>query len=343
MILLAFLNYHVIRPLHLNLSELAEPPLALIYNMIVGAGYTVLVGVYTVTMKRIALLKDVGARSLKGMFIIGDELYCLFMGGEPFEAISKYDKESFEWIDGLSLGIGNDNINGYCIVGNKLYTAHHLGPARMVKTDLPSFSYEAYVECPAGRNLGSGVVSDGTYLYMACNHSIGYVVKIQISDFSYVTSLALAIDEQYPRALAIDGGYLYVGCCTYPAKIVKIDLGTFSAVATLTLLAGENCVSNFDTFLIAGGYLYVGLSTDIGKIAKVRLSDFTRDAVLTFHDDEGYVYSLLREFNYLYATSDCTEEPYQGIIIRVDLNTFTEIDRIDLLEDETSPSPMLMV
>ena len=104
------------------------------------------------------------------------------------------------------------------------------------------------------------------------------------------------------------------------AKLIK-GIG-FPEVKKLEFAAGE---SSAGASIIHDGHLYVVIDSSPGKVVKVALHDFRKISTLTFNAGENTPWGeACRVGDFLYIACE------SGQLIKVDLNSFTEVDSIAL-------------
>ena len=142
-------------------------------------------------------------------------------------------------------------------------------------------------------------------------------------DFKIIDNIDLEPGDD-PISSVIDkiNGFIYFGSGGYPARIIKVSLNPLTRIGAIDLNPGED-------YLWAGlidnnkGFIYFATYDAPSKIIKIRLSDFTRIGDLTttlnnittgiIDETNGYAY---------FADIDI------GTVTKIDLNTFTEIGKV---------------
>lgn len=184
--------------------------------------------------------------------------------------------------------------------------------------------------------IRTGVVdSAGGYAYFGTSR--GVVVKLRLSDFAIVGNLTLLYGAAFLSSV-IDtaNGFAYFGGGGY---IFKISLQDFTVVDSIYL-----CV--FDITLICGsysprlptavidagaGYAYFGL--DRPEVDRINLSNFTFAGSLTLNASQyNWISSAVIDpaGGFAYFSSAVNGNPYQGLIVKVSLSSFTEDGSLSL-------------
>lgn len=133
--------------------------------------------------------------------------------------------------------------------------------------------------------------------------------------------ITLNTGENFPSAIQNDGTNIYTCISGNPGKLIEFELKTFTKTKTLTFDVGE---MNPTSLALHGEYIYIGLGTNPGKIIKVHKESFTKISTLTFAAGESTVESIFPIGLYLYSGLN------SGHLIRSDLDTFLEVDAINL-------------
>jgi hypothetical protein len=135
------------------------------------------------------------------------------------------------------------------------------------------------------------------------------------------SQLSPVIQNITEEAVTCPGPFLYVGLST--GQILKIDVSTFSVVDSLSLGSPVACL------ITDGNYLYAGLlfSPEASQITKIDLATFSVVETLTLASGEYNIERFAISGNYLYSCHDSSP----GIIVKVDLTTFTRIGAINTI------------
>lgn len=149
-------------------------------------------------------------------------------------------------------------------------------------------------------------------------------------------SLPLQSGENNLFSSVIDseGGFAYFGTNSWPCRVVKIKLADFTRFDSLSVPTITGCnLLNSATIDKANGYAYFTIGNiNPGSIIRVRLSDFTIDGILRLSPGQARTLTLDQKNKLLYVgTAPPSGKSNQGRVIKIDLNSFTEIDSINLL------------
>lgn len=196
------------------------------------------------------------------------------------------------------------------------YAVQMTSPINVRKFSVPDMVYLGLGSAAAGENTAWCGAYHGDYLYVGNNG--GRVIKFDISGALPVRVNALTgMGAVYD--MCIDGDFLYAASIN---GAYKIDLTTFTIVGTILGNAHRSAA-------VWGGYIYLGGWTVPIIIDRYTQSPFALDASLTLDPDEPSAYSLGVSGDILYVGCSAagTLVP-PGKMVRVDLPSFTRIDRI---------------
>jgi uncharacterized repeat protein (TIGR01451 family) len=264
--------------------------------------------------------------------------------------VVKIGLSGFTEDDTLTLGAGEDYLYSAAIdpAGGFAYFGTSTSPGIVVKVGLSGFTEDDAITLDAGEdNLRTGVIdpSNGFAYFGTFTGSYqtpARVIQVDINPsntFAREDGITLEYLPIIDSAVAdLTNGYAYFGTDTSPAQVIKMDLRNGSRVGTLTFDAGEDYATSA-VIDVSEGFAYFGLASSDGMVVKVDLSTFTRVGSITLDPFE--------EFNLRTAvidTSGATHYAYFGTyyggysrIVKIDLDTFTEVDFIETTHgvDET--------
>jgi len=203
-------------------------------------------------------------------------------------------------------------------------------PSQIIKVHLPSFTEVNRLDLPEIGSLGGGgwnmaLVIVGDILYAAYDEPDGIVnggiVRIDLNTFTRIDRLDLPVRR--PKIIT-DGTNIYVSYWI-PTRIDRIPVATFAIDATINMAnAGSQIM------LIEGGKLYIGHGNAApDQLTRIDLPTFAEDASIPLAAGEGWIYGMASDGTYLYLGLG-TAAPNPGIIVRVDLATFTRVDALTL-------------
>lgn len=185
---------------------------------------------------------------------------------------------------------------------------------------------------------------------IAGNNTAGTAVYPEVG-LTGTATLALAAGEGYPYAALIDptGNFGYFGTYASPgARIVKLDLASYSRVGAITLDEGEagygivsGAIDPAGTFAY-WGTMRTGAASSRSQVVKVDLSTFARvDAMpLAVNETLGEPGAIVDSSGaYAYFGG---QAPSGGILIRVNLTSFTRAGTITLAAGEDFPAAVVI-
>lgn len=154
---------------------------------------------------------------------------------------------------------------------------------------------------------------------------IAKIYRLNLDTFSWDGTLELYSDAHLTSAVIDEEkGFAYFGTSvTLPRNsIIKVDLNKFKIVDKLTLNADHESL-NSASIDPKHGFVYFGTSqAGSSKVIKIRLSDFSLNGTLELYSN---LYSVAMDpsMKFTYFGSDDS-------IVRLDLQTFSELDKIML-------------
>ena len=228
----------------------------------------------------------------------------------------------------LTPGGGGNRTVDAIVNGNYLYTGRAIAPVEIVKIDLPSFAEVDRLVLPEP-DIGGGnnkyMVIVGNILYLAVDRPTGGVnggiVRINLNTFTRIDRLDLAIRNPQIKT---DGINLYV---TYwlSTRVDRVPIATFAIDNTMNMANTDS-----QCMLVYGGFLYNGHgNAGQDRLTRINLTTFAEDASILLDPGEAWIWSLVPDGTYLYCgLASAPGTP--GVIVRVDLATFTRVDSLTL-------------
>src|SRR5207245_2025741 len=215
---------------------------------------------------------------------------------------------------------------------------------------------------PGETNMQSAVIDPaGGFEYFGADTAPGIVVKVRLSTFTRFSALTLNSGEDALASAVIDptSSLAYFGTDTSPGIVVKVGLSTFTRVANLTLNPAESFLT---TAVIdpTPGFAYFGASGCLGPqfiqycqtpctLVKLSLSNFTQVGSLSFNSGEiNLVSSVIDSTG---GTAYFGTDPFTnyrlpselpGLVVKVDVSTFTNASAISMSPGETNASPSVI-
>jgi hypothetical protein len=222
--------------------------------------------------------------------------------------------------------------------------------SKLFKIDLATFTIFSVFILPSFAKIeeGCGVIDpSGEYAYFgsgANTPSQRRIFKVSLIT-GVITTITMPSGEFRFKCAIIDnqGKYAYFGMYTGNPKIVKIDLVTFTRVGSINVSKPFGLIGAYihlHTAIIepSGRYAYFGTDTSPGVVIKFDLNTFTQMGHILFNADlnqdpwlgESWISSSVIDPYGKYAYFATYSTP--GNIIKVDLNTFSIVDRKQINE-----------
>jgi len=216
----------------------------------------------------------------------------------------------------LTLSAGNNTAAVALIHDGKLYiglSLPALGPSRIVKVDLATFTEEATLVLLADEVSVFGLCADDTYLYASTFN--GRVIRISLATFTRVDRYVSVYNLGDCDVL---DNYIYVGRSTGQGRVLKIDKTTMTLDTDLNLGAG---FSNVTGARATGGFVYVTTANSPGRVVKLNPGPpFGINSWINLGAGEDVPYQLRVSGGKLYTV--CYTFP--AIVARIDIATFAE-------------------
>ena len=263
----------------------------------------------------------------------------------PPSKINRFDLNSFSIVSTLSIN-NIAELREIDINNNNLYSVTEFGQIiKITLNNFPNFPAQIAYLGPGYDGLHFvSITPNGQYLLTATVANPSSVtnqkiVKINTNNLQLVGQTLLPASYQIIDAV-IDpiGQYLYAGTYETPGKILKIRLSDMVLVGVITISNQYSRLFHVAEIEEDGQYAYfgtTGTSTQPARIVRIRLSDFTHQGTLLLGTNRDLGCVTIDNVNnklYLGTVFDGTYPSAYSYVIKVDLNTFTEI---------TPPYPIL--
>lgn len=226
-----------------------------------------------------------------------------------------------------------DTANGYAY-----FTIQHLTEAhRLIQVRLSDFTRVGQLNYGTDAiPFSAAIDTTNGYIYLGMNSNA--VTRVRLSDFTPMETRYFWGYGASVYAAAVDpvGGYAYFGTDCY---LLRYRLSDFTYVDNIALDFYGAYTLSLDA---AHGYLYASHVDKFGgadKIFKIRLADFVSEGSLTLVSAEKTVWTAILDDGA--GTLYLGTKTRPGIIVKVDLSTFTRVGALTL--EPGSPYPYVPV
>ena len=312
-----------------------------------------------------SLALNPGETNLQSAVIDPAAGFAYFGTGTSPGIVVKVRLSNFTRVSSLTLSSGENLLSSAVIdpAAGFAYFGTGTSPGIVVKISLSAFTRIGSLSLNSGENVLESALIDpaGGFAYFGTDTAPGIVVKVRLSTFTRFSALTLNSGEDALASAVIDptSSLAYFGTDTSPGIVVKVGLSTFTRVANLTLNPAESFLT---TAVIdpTPGFAYFGASGCLGPqfiqycqtpgtLVKLRLTNFTRVGSLSFNSGEiDLVSSVIDSTG---GTAYFGTDPFTnyrlpselpGLVVKVDVSTFTNASAISMSPGETNASPSVI-
>lgn len=268
---------------------------------------------------------NTGENGAHALAVTDEYLYVGTMSG----SVIRIRLSDFTRVNAIQLPSGFSQIMTLHVFGNYLYVTCNTG--QVARLDPSTLSFIDYVETP-NKIWGRDSIQVGNYLYISSHDGESgpsYLQKIRVTDLYEVDVIQLSMRQAH-FMLAV-GDYIYIASnWTTPAGIMKVDTLAFQEVDSVQFT--NDGKGDADFVVRYGDYLLANGDSSPGRVYRTRLSDFAFMDYLDLSENRQSDLEVLGK--YLYLTNVAANP---ASIIKVDLDTFQEVDKLYTPGENTNP------